>query len=87
MVTSILHPTVYNPIRGFHYQMIGTFLVSGLMHELIFYHIRLQKPLWEQHRLYVVGFVVATAMWLFMSTVVRWKIDVEARMEIDHFFH
>ncbi|KAF9664430.1 hypothetical protein SADUNF_Sadunf16G0018100 [Salix dunnii] len=123
MVTSILHPTVYSPIRSAFSRwigkkwaslpaVIGTFLVSGLMHELIFYHIGRQKPKWEVTCFFllhgfclaiemvikreikgtwglprvvaaptVVGFVVVTAMWLFMPTVIRSKIDAEARME------
>ncbi|KAJ6316981.1 hypothetical protein OIU78_020132 [Salix suchowensis] len=122
-VTSILHPTVYSPIRSAFSRwiakkwtplpaVIGTFLVSGLMHELIFYHIGRQKPKWDVTCFFllhgfclaiemaikreikgtwglprvvaapiVVGFVVVTTMWLFMPTVIRSKIDAEARME------
>ncbi|KAG6743551.1 hypothetical protein POTOM_052250 [Populus tomentosa] len=123
MVTNILHPTVYSPIRSTFSRwfakkwaslpaVMGTFLVSGLMHELIFHHIGRQMPKWEVTCFFllhgfclaieigikreikgtwglpgvvaaplVVGFVVVTAMWLFMPTVVRCKIDAEARME------
>ncbi|CAK7345082.1 unnamed protein product [Dovyalis caffra] len=129
MVTSILHPTVYNPIRSVSRRwiakkwaslpaVIGTFLVSGLMHELIFYDIGRQKPKWEVTCFFllhgfclaieigikreikctwrlpkvvtaplVVGSVVVSAMWLFMPTVVRCKIDVEARKEVFAFFN
>lgn len=62
MVSNILRPTVYNPIRSFCEQMAGktiwrkwstvpamliTFLVSGLMHELVFYNIGRLKPTGE----------------------------------------
>lgn len=50
MVSSILKPTVYDPVRHASARVVSrrwtpipaafaTFLVSGLMHELIFYHI------------------------------------------------
>jgi D-alanyl-lipoteichoic acid acyltransferase DltB (MBOAT superfamily) len=129
MVTSVLHPAVFNPVRSLFSRFmtkkwtllpaaIASFLVSGIMHELIFYHIGRRKPTWEVTCFFllhgvcltieivikrelncswglprvvaaplVVGFVVATAVWLFMPTVVRCKIDVEARMEIIAFIN
>ncbi|KAG6771002.1 acyl-CoA--sterol O-acyltransferase 1 [Populus alba] len=129
MVTSVLHPAVFNPVRSIFSRFmtkkwtplpaaIASFLVSGIMHELIFYHIGRRKPTWEVTCFFllhgvcltieiaikrelncswglprvvaaplVVGFVVATAIWLFMPTVVRCKIDVEARMEIIDFIN
>lgn len=58
MVTSILRPAVYDPIRRISTrrlgrmwsQMVGvgaTFLVSGIMHELIFYYVTAVRPTWE----------------------------------------
>jgi hypothetical protein len=58
MVTSILHPTVYNPVMSISSRLIGrkwaalpgvlaSFLVSGIMHEIIFYYIGRKKPTWE----------------------------------------
>ncbi|KAJ7946373.1 acyl-CoA--sterol O-acyltransferase 1-like [Quillaja saponaria] len=58
MVSSILRPTVYEPFRHLTAPLIGrewaalpavfcTFLVSGLMHELIFYYLGRVKPTWE----------------------------------------
>ncbi|KAH7545297.1 acyl-CoA--sterol O-acyltransferase 1 [Ziziphus jujuba] len=58
MVSSILRPTVYDPVRLICSRLIGkerapllaviaTFIVSGLMHELIFYYIGRIKPTWE----------------------------------------
>lgn len=44
MVTDILRPTVYHPIRnryGTAAGVIATFAVSGLMHEIMFYYITL----------------------------------------------
>lgn len=58
MVTSILRPTVYNPIRRSSTPIVGrkwslvpavlaTFLVSGLMHEVIYYYQSRASPTWE----------------------------------------
>ncbi|OVA20218.1 hypothetical protein BVC80_157g5 [Macleaya cordata] len=57
MVTSILRPTVYDPIIPICTRIFGrwapvpgvvlTFVVSGLMHELMFYHITRVDPTWE----------------------------------------
>ncbi|KAF8409656.1 hypothetical protein HHK36_005734 [Tetracentron sinense] len=58
MVSSILRPTVYVPIRSVSKRMLGrrwaplpallgTFIVSGLMHELIFYYLGRQETTWE----------------------------------------
>ncbi|XP_054800126.1 acyl-CoA--sterol O-acyltransferase 1-like [Prosopis cineraria] len=57
-VNRILHPTVYDPVLGTCSLVIGrrwaplpaivaTFMVSGLMHELIFYYIKREKRTWE----------------------------------------
>ena len=58
MVTSILRPTVYDPIRSVSVGLLGrrygpapavlaTFAVSGLMHELIYYYLARVGPTWE----------------------------------------
>ncbi|KAG7945784.1 hypothetical protein I3843_14G006300, partial [Carya illinoinensis] len=58
MVTNILRMTVYNPTRHAAISVIGrkwaplpailtTFLVSGLMHELVFYCMGRLRPTWE----------------------------------------
>ncbi|KAL5699554.1 hypothetical protein ACHQM5_030437 [Ranunculus cassubicifolius] len=58
MVTGILRPTVYLPTRGICTRVFGrnwaqlvglvaTFLVSGLMHELIYFYFSREKPTWE----------------------------------------
>ncbi|KAF9615492.1 hypothetical protein IFM89_023861 [Coptis chinensis] len=58
MVTSILRPTVYDPIRSICTLIVGkkwalligmvsTFIVSGLMHELIYYYATRVAPTWE----------------------------------------
>ncbi|KAK3198911.1 hypothetical protein Dsin_022326 [Dipteronia sinensis] len=123
MVTNVLRFTVYKPVRSCVGNALGgrrwdplaavmgllsTFLVSGLMHELIFYYVTRGTPTWEVTWFFVlhgaclavefglkslttgkfrlhwavsgpltVGFVVATAMWLFFPPVVRPGIDVK----------
>ncbi|TYH21079.1 hypothetical protein ES288_A04G014400v1 [Gossypium darwinii] len=58
IVTSILRPTVYYPIRRISTRLLGSrwaslpaifgvFVVSGLMHELIFYYLTRVAPTWE----------------------------------------
>lgn len=58
MVSNILRPTVYEPVRSISSSLIGkkwralpavvaTFLVSGIMHELVFYNIGRLKPTGE----------------------------------------
>ncbi|PRQ54883.1 putative long-chain-alcohol O-fatty-acyltransferase [Rosa chinensis] len=58
MATSILRPAVYEPVLDFSTRFIGrkwaplpavmgSFVVSGLMHELIYYYQGRVKPTWE----------------------------------------
>ncbi|XP_068668526.1 probable long-chain-alcohol O-fatty-acyltransferase 5 [Aristolochia californica] len=58
MVTSILRPTIYSPIRRWASPKVGgrrarllgivaVFLVSGLMHEVMFYYLTLAEMTWE----------------------------------------
>ncbi|KAH6826922.1 hypothetical protein C2S53_009158 [Perilla frutescens var. hirtella] len=58
MVTRILRPTVYLPALHWSARIVGrkwaplpavmsTFVVSGFMHELIFYYLGRVKPTWE----------------------------------------
>uniref|UniRef100_A0A803P9F3 Wax synthase domain-containing protein n=1 Tax=Cannabis sativa TaxID=3483 RepID=A0A803P9F3_CANSA len=58
MVSRVLRPTIYKPTLGFWARIIGpkwasipaimaTFIVSGLMHELIFFYWCRVRPTWE----------------------------------------
>ncbi|PKU78329.1 probable long-chain-alcohol O-fatty-acyltransferase 5 [Dendrobium catenatum] len=50
MVTAILRPSVYGPVRarwGAPAGVVATFLVSGVMHELMFYYITSAPPTGE----------------------------------------
>ncbi|KAH7544127.1 hypothetical protein JRO89_XS15G0112800 [Xanthoceras sorbifolium] len=121
MVTNALRHAVYKPVRSYVGKalprrwdplapmmgLMAAFLVSGLMHELIFYYVTRVTPTWEVTWFFVlhgaclvgelglkrrltgkfrlhrtvsgpltVGFVAATAMWLFFPPVVRPGTDV-----------
>ncbi|XP_015057976.1 acyl-CoA--sterol O-acyltransferase 1-like [Solanum pennellii] len=71
MVTNILHPTVYVPVRSMMTDRIprkwaplpavlATFFVSGLMHELIFYNIGRLKPSGEVTCFFIIHGVALT---------------------------
>uniref|UniRef100_A0A7C9A6R5 Long-chain-alcohol O-fatty-acyltransferase n=2 Tax=Opuntia streptacantha TaxID=393608 RepID=A0A7C9A6R5_OPUST len=58
MVSDALRRTIYKPTRSFWAKFLGrdwasglalvaTFVVSGLMHELVFYHVTRVRPTWE----------------------------------------
>ncbi|KAI4307936.1 hypothetical protein L6164_031060 [Bauhinia variegata] len=58
MVTNILRPTVYHPLRYLFTRVLGptwgqppatfaTFIVSGVMHEFIYYYFTRAPPTWE----------------------------------------
>ncbi|GMJ10376.1 hypothetical protein like AT5G55360 [Hibiscus trionum] len=111
-VTDLLRHTVYKPVRSFFdvlgpdwaqfLAVVAAFVVSGLMHELLFYYVKRASPSWEMTWFFVlhgvcvaaemgvkravsgrvqlhpavstpltVGFVVATAMWLFFPPLLR----------------
>ncbi|KAF9607743.1 hypothetical protein IFM89_000090 [Coptis chinensis] len=64
MVTNMLRPTVYDPVRRISSRRIGkrlalvwaviaTFVVSGLMHELMFFYLGRNRPTWEVMRFFV----------------------------------
>ncbi|KAJ4950340.1 hypothetical protein NE237_027172 [Protea cynaroides] len=77
MVTSILRPTVYNPIRSISTSILGrkwallpamlaTFLVSGLMHEFIYFYLTGVSPTWE-----VTWFFVLHGICTAMEVVIK----------------
>jgi len=71
MITRILRPTVYNPVRRIFNDvvnpmyatsiaMLATFLVSGLMHELMYYYLTRVSPTWEVTCFFVLHGVCTT---------------------------
>ncbi|KAJ0101089.1 hypothetical protein Patl1_04080 [Pistacia atlantica] len=87
MVTSILRPTIYNPVRRIFShiirqewtQYIGviiTFFVSGFMHEVIFYHLLRVLPTWEVTWFFVVqGVSVAVEIFIKKNLASRWQLS------------
>ncbi|XP_010503909.1 PREDICTED: acyl-CoA--sterol O-acyltransferase 1-like isoform X1 [Camelina sativa] len=115
MVTGILRPTVYDPmvqlfsVLGRNWSRVpaifGTFVVSGIMHELIFFYMGRLRPDWKVmcfflihgfcttveiiikktingrwklqtaiSQLLTLGFVIVTALWLFLPEFKRCNI-------------
>lgn len=84
MVTRILRPTVYEPVLNFSTAitgrewaplpaMIGTFLVSGLMHELIFYYLGRGRPSGEITMFFMLhGVCLATEVSVKKAVKGRW---------------
>ncbi|KAF3670089.1 Long-chain-alcohol O-fatty-acyltransferase [Capsicum annuum] len=77
MVPGILRPAVYFPISAISARVLGkelaklpaifsTFLVSGLMHELIYYYLSRARPTWE-----VTWFFVLHGICLCIEVVVK----------------
>ncbi|XP_051135812.1 long-chain-alcohol O-fatty-acyltransferase-like [Andrographis paniculata] len=82
MVSGILRPTVYFPVRravggdrGRAAAFLATFLVSGLMHELIYYYLTRVRPTWEVTWFFVLhGFCVVTEVWVKKTLIGRWRL-------------
>lgn len=66
MVTNLLRHTVYKPVKSAAETVmnerwsplpaaLATFLVSGLMHELMFYYVTRVRPSWEMTSFFVLN--------------------------------
>ncbi|KAF5734443.1 hypothetical protein HS088_TW16G00892 [Tripterygium wilfordii] len=86
MVPSILRPTVYLPTIKACSRVIGrkwaplpavfaTFVVSGIMHELIFYYLGRMRPTWE-----VMGFFLVHGLCLTAEIALKKAIDGRWRL-------
>ncbi|XP_028107262.1 long-chain-alcohol O-fatty-acyltransferase-like [Camellia sinensis] len=86
MVTSILRPTVYVPIRSISTRILGrrwatlpaiwaTFLVSGLMHEIIYFYFTRVSPTWEVTWFFVLhGVCTAAEVTAKKAVGGRWRL-------------
>ncbi|OVA00558.1 hypothetical protein BVC80_9087g52 [Macleaya cordata] len=86
MVTNILRPTVYIPIRYISTVILGrkwgplpavfaTFFASGFMHELIFFYLARVSPTWEVTLFFVLqGFCVALEILVKRAVNGRWRL-------------
>ncbi|KAG5546625.1 hypothetical protein RHGRI_018711 [Rhododendron griersonianum] len=86
MVTGILRPTVYGPVQGMSTRLLGrswaplpavvaTFLVSGLMHELIYFYLTRVSPTWEVTWFFVLqGVCTAAEVAAKKAVAGRWRL-------------
>lgn len=86
MVTSILRPTVYHPVRRVSARVLGnrwalppailaTFVVSGLMHEVIYYYLSRASPTWEVTWFFVLhGFCVVVEVAAKKALAGGWRL-------------
>ncbi|KAK1406976.1 hypothetical protein QVD17_38586 [Tagetes erecta] len=83
--SSILRATIYNPIRmmlaphigKFRGQLVGifvTFVVSGLMHEWMFFYLLRVRPTWE-------------VTWFFVLNGVSTAVEVAVKKAVNDRFH
>ncbi|KAL8242804.1 hypothetical protein R6Q59_013106 [Mikania micrantha] len=86
MVTSILHPTIYTPVHSISSRVmsrtrasvvavLATFLVSGLMHEFVFYNIGRLKPTGEVSCFFLLHGVLVS-LEVCIKRVARGKLDL-----------
>ncbi|KAB2086186.1 hypothetical protein ES319_A04G011900v1 [Gossypium barbadense] len=84
MVTSILRPTVYYTMRRISTRLVGSrwtslpaiitvFVVSGLMHELMYYYVTRVAPTWEMTWFFILH-GVAVAVEVLVKKVVPVKM-------------
>ncbi|XP_062086829.1 acyl-CoA--sterol O-acyltransferase 1-like [Humulus lupulus] len=86
MASAILRPTVYTPVRTITSRWIGrkwapvpaviaAFLVSGIMHELIFYNIGRSKPTWEVSWFFLLhGICLAIEVSIKKAVNEKWRL-------------
>ena len=86
MVPSVLRPTVYTPLRRISKPIVGhrlaqlsgvvaSFLVSGLMHEVMFYYCTRVNPTWEVTSFFVLqGVCVALEIVVKKAMTNKWQL-------------
>ncbi|RZC60810.1 hypothetical protein C5167_022570 [Papaver somniferum] len=86
MVSSILRPTVYHPVCHMSAHIFGrnwasvpavlaTFVVSGLMHEQIFYYMNNMEPTWEVTFYFVIhGICTAKEVGMKKALNGKWQL-------------
>ncbi|KAB1226993.1 Long-chain-alcohol O-fatty-acyltransferase [Morella rubra] len=87
--TSILRTTIYNPISSIFTRVVGpswaplpavvaAFVVSGLMHEVIFYYLTRAAPTWEVTWFFVLhGMCVVIEVLVKNAVTHRWQLHQE----------
>lgn len=86
MVSSILRQTVYEPTRNISTRVVGrrwsaipavmaTFLLSAIMHEVMFYYLLRVKPTWEITWFFLLhGFCVTVEIAIKKALKGRWQL-------------
>ncbi|KAL9319860.1 hypothetical protein ACSQ67_011699 [Phaseolus vulgaris] len=87
MVTGILRPAVFHPVYSISTRFVGpscafssavfaTFVVSGLMHELIYYYLTRAPPTWEVTCFFVLHGVCTAAEVAVKKVLLRrgWRL-------------
>ncbi|KAM5580877.1 putative long-chain-alcohol O-fatty-acyltransferase 5 [Rosa sericea] len=96
MITNILRDTIYKPVRSAMAAFVGSewaplpavlavFLVSGLMHELIYYYMTRVTPTWEVTLFFIlhgVCLVVEVGMKKVLAPKWRWHWAVSVPMTL-----
>ncbi|XP_030471155.2 acyl-CoA--sterol O-acyltransferase 1-like [Syzygium oleosum] len=90
MVTSILRPSVYDPVRLASGRLVkrrwaslpavlATFMVSALMHELIFYYIGRKEPMWGVTGFFLLHGIAVAAEVAAKKALrgTRWRLPTE----------
>ncbi|GMJ11536.1 hypothetical protein like AT5G55340 [Hibiscus trionum] len=87
-VSDILRPTVYNPVKTISARVIGrewaslpavlaTFFISGLMHELIYFHMTRENPTWE-----VTWFFILQGILIDVEIVLKKKLVATGKLKL-----
>ncbi|XVF70777.1 hypothetical protein PTKIN_Ptkin11bG0189500 [Pterospermum kingtungense] len=87
-VSDVLRGTIYNPLRGFLKRRIApqwasypaifiTFMASGLMHELLYYHLTRKSPSWE-----VTCFFVLQGIFVDMEILLKKKLPATNKFRL-----
>ncbi|KAL2944936.1 Long-chain-alcohol O-fatty-acyltransferase [Bienertia sinuspersici] len=86
MISDVLRHTIYRPIRSSAMRFVGhrwaqvtgvmaSFVVSGLMHELIYYYVTRVKPTWEVTWFFVLhGVCVVLEMGVKRNLGQKWRL-------------
>ncbi|RZC72618.1 hypothetical protein C5167_048098 [Papaver somniferum] len=79
MITNILRVTVYEPIRkwGQLPAVTATFVVSGIMHEIIFFYLMGMNPTWEVTLFFILhGFCIGLEIKVKKRVKGRWTLPL-----------
>ncbi|KAJ3694013.1 hypothetical protein LUZ60_009493 [Juncus effusus] len=75
MVSAILRPSIYEPIKSHFGPGIGVlaaFLVSGIMHEIMFYYNNLRKPTGEVTWFFILHGICVVGEWWWIKKMKWW---------------